>query len=200
MAQNKQSPAKRPSKTNNPGKGLLRDTLEVIIPAFLIFLVVRFFFFESRVVPTPSMVPTIEMGERFLENKVVYWFRSPQRGEIVVFHPPAAAIPPGYKREDFVKRLIGLPGETVTIRAGLVYLKKTGETEERLLPEPYVQPDRLDYLDFGPFVLGKDEYLLLGDNRRQSRDSRYWGTVSRKSIDGKAFWRFWPPSRISILR
>ncbi len=200
MARNKRPPAKEASGKTKRDKGLLRDTLEVIIPAFLIFLVVKTFLFEARVVPTPSMVPTIELRDRFLENKVVYWFRPPRRGEIVVFHPPAAAVPPGVRRDDFVKRIVGLPGETVTIRAGRVYLKKPGETRERLLPEPYVEPERMDYLDFGPFVLGKDEYMLLGDNRRESRDSRYWGSVPRKSIDGKAFWRFWPPNRISILR
>lgn len=199
MAPDKRSPDRGKTGATRKSPNLLRDALEVVVPAFLIFLVVKTFLFEARWVPSPSMVPTIELRDRFLENKMVYWFRNPQRGEIIVFHPPAVAVPPGTKAEDFVKRVVGLPGEVVEIRAGRVYIKKPGEARAELLPEPYVKADRLDYLDFGPFVLGKDQYLVLGDNRRQSRDSRYWGYVPRKSIDGKAIWRFWPPGRMSLL-
>lgn len=181
-------------------KSMLRDILEVIVPAFLIFLVVRTFFFETRWVPSPSMVPTLEMRDRFIENKLIYRFREPRRGEIIVFEPPEAAVPPGYRRDDFVKRIVGLPGETINIRSGKIYISNGRDGEEVLLPEPYVEPHRMDHLSFGPFVLGEDEYFVLGDNRRESRDSRYWGAVPRKSISGKAFWRFWPLRRMSILR
>lgn len=98
-----------------------------------------------------------------------------------------------------MKRIIGLPGETVRIRDGKVYIKPK-EGPEFLLPEPYVDPECRDYGDFGPLAIGQDEYFVLGDNRRQSRDSRYWGCVPRRNISGKAFWRFWPPQRISLLR
>ncbi|MGE5550724.1 MAG: signal peptidase I [Bacteroidota bacterium] len=177
-----------------PKKSFLRDMLEVIIPAVLIFLVVRTFFFESRWVPSPSMVPTIEERDRFLENKLVYRFRTPRRGEIVVFHPPAAALVGSVRKDDFVKRVIGLPGETIDIRDGRVYING------KLLPEPYVPEDEMDYLDFGPFSVPEGHLFMLGDNRRQSRDSRYWGYLPLKNVDGKAMWRFWPLNRISILR
>ncbi|MGQ9778906.1 MAG: signal peptidase I [Bacillota bacterium] len=196
----KKTQAKKVRRQESKRKSLFRDFLEVVIPAFLIFLVVRTFFFEARWVPSPSMVPTLQERDFFLENKLVYRFRAPRRGEIVVFHPPQRALPPGTTRsEDFVKRIIGLPGETVRISDGKVYIKPK-EGPEFLLAEPYIDPDRRDYGDFGPFIVGRDEYFVLGDNRRQSRDSRYWGCVPRRNISGKAFWRFWPPWRISLLR
>lgn len=175
-------------------KSPLRDILEVIVPAFIIFLVVRTFFFESRWVPTPSMVPTIMERERFIENKIVYRFRRPRRGEIIVFHPPAGAMPGGVRRDDLVKRVVGLPGETVEIKDGTVYI------DGRRLPEPYVKPENRDYLSFGPFHVPAGHLFVLGDNRRQSRDSRYWLYLPLKNVTGKAFWRFWPPNRLSILR
>ncbi|MGE5598286.1 MAG: signal peptidase I, partial [Bacteroidota bacterium] len=149
-------------------KSVLRDVLEVIVPAFLIFLVVRTFFFESRWVPSPSMIPALMERDRFIENKIVYRFRRPRRGEIIVFHPPEGAVPGPMRGDDLVKRVVGLPGETVEIRDGQVYI------DGRRLNEPYVRPENQDYLDFGPFHVPAGHLFVLGDNRRQSRDSRYW--------------------------
>ena len=199
MAEKRTAAGKAAKKKEPRRKSFFRDFLEVVIPAFLIFLVVRTFFFEARWVPSPSMMPTLQRRDFFLENKLVYRFRPPRRGEIIVFHPPRAALLPGTAQsEDFVKRIIGLPGEVVRIRGGKVHIRPKGAAEF-VLAEPYVDPERLDYGDFGPITVGPDEYFVLGDNRRQSRDSRYWGCVPRKNVSGKAFWRFWPPARISLL-
>ncbi|MGE5528895.1 MAG: signal peptidase I [Patescibacteria group bacterium] len=202
--------AKRPVRRrveNRKKKSFLRDFLEVVIPAVLIFLVVRAFLFEARWVPSPSMVPTIEEQDRFLENKIVYRFRQPKRGEIVVFHPPEAAVAGTSLDEDFVKRVIGLPGDRISIRAGRVYLTKRGEKKETLLDEPYVPVDGMDYKSFpGPgspkpyYEVPEGHLFVMGDNRLRSNDSRYWGYLPIRNVDGKAFWRFWPLGRISLLR
>jgi len=192
----KNNPERKAASSGKKGakKSMVREVLEVLLPAVVIFLIVRTFAFESRFVPSPSMVPTINEQEQFLENKLVYRFRKPSQGEIIVFHPPAEAVLGTGKKDDFVKRVIGLPGEIVDIRNGKVYING------KLLKEPYVPVEEMDYLSFPAFQVPKDALFVMGDNRRQSRDSRYWGCVPLQSVDGKAFWRFWPLNRISLLK
>ena len=194
MGQKTRAAAKEKIDAAKRKKSLMRDILEIVIPALLIFLIVRAFFFESRWVPSPSMIPTIDLRDRFLENKLVYRFRAPRRGEIIVFHPPALAIGGAGKSSDFVKRVVGLPGETIDIRAGKVYVNGA------LLAEPYIAQENMDYLSFGPYRAPEGHLFVMGDNRRQSRDSRYWLYVPIKNVDGKAFWRYWPLNHISVLR
>lgn len=187
------------------GKAILREILEVVLPALVLFLVLRAFIVEARYVPSPSMRPTIIEWDRFLVEKVSYRFREPKRGDIVVFHPTEEAnalaneeqLRRGehqVKLDDFIKRIIGLPGETIEITAGKVWVN--GEP----LPEEYISPDRRPIYEFGPVTIGEDEYFVLGDNRNQSWDSHYWGFLPRKNIVGRAFWRFWPLKRMGLIR
>ncbi|HEY8345067.1 MAG TPA: signal peptidase I [Bacillota bacterium] len=186
-------------------KKTMRDVLEVIIPALLLFLVIRTFFVDSRYVPSGSMRPTIMEWDRFLIEKVSYRFNPPKRGDIVVFHTPetavkmhqAESIRQGGKSAPlypFVKRIIGLPGEVVMVREGAVYIN--GEK----LEEPYISPERRPVYQFGPVKIPEGEYFMLGDNRNQSWDSHVWGFVPRKNFIGRAFWRFWPLNRIGTLK
>ncbi len=160
-------------------------------------------------IPSPSMEPTLhcarpafgcEAGssDRVLANRFIYRFRDPRRGEIVVFHAPELAT-----RECtggiFVKRIIGLPGDVWSERNGYTYI------DGKRLSEPYIQPDRRDMqsktmLDIPPTGtlrrIPKGMYLMEGDNRAHSCDSRVWGLVPRASLIGKVFFTYWPLSRI----
>jgi signal peptidase I len=159
-------------------------------------------------IPSASMEPTLHCArpgagceasrsDRVLANRFIYHFRDPRRKEIVVFNAPerAALL---CQSGVYVKRAIGLPGDRWEERNGYVYI------DGKRLDEPYVQPDRRDNESLqlsdllpGATVIPKDRYLMMGDNRRQSCDSRRWGLVSRSALIGKVFLTYWPPGRIS---
>ena len=140
-------------------------------------------------------------SDRVLANRFIYHFRSPRRGEIIVFHtPPEAALKCG-SGGTFVKRLIGLPGEVWEERQGVVYING------KKLDEPYIKADRRDDRTMGLSDLPprnrytripSNYYLMMGDNRRSSCDSRVWGLVPRKNLIGNVFATYWPPSRVSL--
>jgi signal peptidase I len=168
----------------------LRDILEVLVPAVILYLIISTFFLQSREVPSASMVPTIEEHDRFLLNKTAYWFHKPKRFDIVVFKPPVAA----GSTLPFVKRVIGLPGETIKISQGVVYINN------RPLNEPYLKPDRTPNYDFGPYIIPEDQVIVLGDNRRNSHDSHVWGPLPLKNVEGHAWWRYWPVDRMGLVK
>ncbi len=171
-------------------KQFVRDILEVVVPAVVLFLVIHTFFLESRFVPSPSMVPTIEVQDRFLLNKTAYWFKTPQRYDVIIFKPPVEA----GSSEDFVKRVIGLPGETLRVHGGVVYINN------KPLPESYITPDRAPISEFSPIIIPEGQLFMMGDNRNNSQDSRYWGTLPIKDVKGQAWWRFWPLNRMGLIR
>jgi signal peptidase I len=133
-------------------------------------------------------------SDRVLVNRFIYRFRSPHRGEIVVFKPPSitAKICGGTNTPVLVKRLIGLPGETVTEKRGLIYING------KKLSEPYIRPDRRDS-NSGSWFVPKGWYFFMGDNRIASCDSRSWGPIPRKDLVGPVFMTYWPPNRISAF-
>jgi len=131
------------------------------------------------------MEPSFQEGQRVLVNKVVYYFREPQMGDVIVFWPPFDS------KEPFIKRIIGLPGESVEIKQGTVYIYKNGNVIE--LNEPhYVDPPRYTY---DKDVIPENEYFVLGDNRNNSNDSHNGWTVPRQNIIGKAWLSIWPPGQ-----
>jgi signal peptidase I len=182
-----------------------------IVVAVAVVLAVKAWVVNPYRIPSPSMEPTLhcarpEFGcegdhpDRVLANRFIYHFRDPKRGEIVVFHAPKLAT-----RECtggiFVKRIVGLPGEVWTERSGHTYI------DGKRLSEPYVQPDRRDMqtkslLDIPPTGkldrIPRDMYLMEGDNRAHSCDSRIWGLVPRSAIIGKVFFTYWPLGRIGV--
>ncbi|GAB4506528.1 MAG: signal peptidase I [Anaerolineales bacterium] len=164
----------------------LRETAETIILAVVLFLLLQLVVRNFRI-QGDSMLPTLETGQFVLVERVSYRFSEPQRGDIVVFEYPRAP------QEDFVKRIIGLPGETVEITGGQVYINGN------LLAESYVhgQPT----LTYRPvnITLGQDEYFVMGDNRAASSDSRTWGPLPRQNIIGRAWLSYWPPSRWGLI-
>ena len=167
-----------------------RDVLEVVIPAVILYLIISTFFIQSREVPSASMVPTIQEHDRFLLNKTAYWFHQPRRFDIIVFKPPAAAgstIP-------FVKRVIGLPGETVKVSNGVVYIN------DHPLKESFITGERIPNYDFGPYIIPDDQLIVFGDNRNDSHDSHVWGPLPLKNVEGHAWWRYWPVGRMGLVK
>lgn len=161
-------------------KLLLRETVETAVLALLIFLLMRLVVQNFRI-EGYSMEPNLHQGQYLIVNKAVYrWLHPPERGDIIVFEYPRAP------DRDFIKRVIGLPGEKVEIRNGVVYIN------DKPLPEPYLKNNR-GHGNFPPTVLGPDQYFVLGDNRDNSSDSRMWGPLPRDRIIGKAWISYWPP-------
>ncbi|MCL2677867.1 MAG: signal peptidase I [Clostridiales bacterium] len=161
---------------------LAKDLIIIILAALLIAFVLQAFVFDTRIVPTGSMEPTINKNDRFFNFKLAYLFSGPRRGDIVVFSPPAEL----GESDDLLKRVIGLPGETVEVKDHKVYIN------DEPLDEPYlvVLPD----YTFGPVTVPEGCYFMLGDNRNSSVDSHLWDDpfVARKNIKGKIVLRFWP--------
>ncbi len=141
---------------------------------------------EARQIPSGSMEPTIQIGDRVWTDKLFLSLGEIQRGDIVVFDPPFATEYP------YIKRVIGLPGETVEVKkGGKVYIN--GEA----LTEPYIA--EAPGYDYGPVQVPQGQYLVLGDNRNQSNDGHYWGFLQREKISARAVYRFWPFARAGGL-
>jgi signal peptidase I len=188
------------------------DWIVTIAGAVAIVLAIKAWVVNPYRIPSSSMEPTLhcarpatgcEAGtsDRVLANRFIYHFRNPERGEIVVFKTPALARQECGSEGTFVKRLIGLPGEVWEERDGIVYING------KRLNEPYISPNRRDHNTLGLADLPprgthtripKDYYLMMGDNRNSSCDSRRWGLVPRKNLIGKVFATYWPPGRISF--
>jgi signal peptidase I len=156
---------------------------------------------KSYRIPTASMRPTVEEGDRVLAARFLSWFADPERGDVVVFHPPGVGDVPqrGARTEarvTFIKRVVGLPGETVQAANGHVLICRTPGVACHVLSEPYA---RSFTDDFGPVTVPRHAYFVLGDNRVSSEDSRIWGTLPARNVIGTAFVRYWPPRRFGIL-
>lgn len=169
--------------------GLFKETLSIIIIAFLLSLVLKAFVIEARVIPSGSMLPTIQLNDRVLVNKFIYRFHPPERFAVIVFEPPAET---GH-REDFIKRVIGLPGDTVEVKSGKVYINGEPLAEGYLNEEPNYS--------FGPVQVPADSLFVMGDNRNKSFDSHLWDTwLSLDHVKGKAFYTYWPLNRLGVLQ
>lgn len=168
-----------------------------LLLALLLALVVRAEVAEARRVPTPSMVPTVLPGDRLLAEKIVYRFTGPKRGDIITFTPPFYQ-EQGYIKEflglsdDFLKRVIALPGETVEVRAGKVLINGVP------LEEPYLAA--APQYTMAPTKVPEGKLFVLGDNRNQSYDSHVWGFVDMDAVHSRAFFRFWPLNRIGLIK
>jgi signal peptidase I len=160
---------------------------------------------KPYVIPSPSMEPTLHcakpvaycegrFSDRVISDRLAYRFRDPERGDIVVFEAPATAdrCGLGLGGSTFVKRIIGLPGEVVSEREGLIHING-----DRLI-EPYVAPSRRGHESGNWPRLARGHYFVLGDNRMRSCDSREWGTVPRGSLIGPVALTYWPPRRVSF--
>lgn len=186
-------------------KSVAREWVESIVIAFILAMIIRTFIVQAFKIPTGSMRPTLLEGDLILVNKFIYGAKiplvnlnlpaiaQPQKGDVIVF------IYPQNPKKDFIKRLIALPGETVEIKNGTIYIN-----DKPLLGRVFNQ---IYYYNRGELgregektTVPEDNFFVLGDNSASSQDSRYWGFVPRKNILGKAMLIYWPPQRIRIIK
>jgi signal peptidase I len=177
----------------------IAELIVVIALALGLTWLVQQYVVKSYRIPTGSMRPTVEEGDRVLAARFLPF--DPERGDVIVFHPPGVGdVPQRDARTEasvtFIKRVVGLPGETVQAIGGHVLICRAPRVACRLLSEPYA---RSFTDDFGPVSVPRNAYFVLGDNRVSSEDSRIWGTLPKRNVIGTAFVRYWPPHRFGIL-
>ena len=173
---------KKEEKPTSFAREVIEWIIVIAISALLAYCLDKFIIVNAKI-PSASMEPTIMTGDRLIGNRLAYLNEDPQRGDIVIF------LFPDNEKEYFIKRVIGLPGETVEIRAGKVYIN---DSEEPLDESSYLVVTPIG--DFGPYVVPEGAYFMMGDNRNNSMDSRYWNRpyVYRDKILGKAWARYYP--------
>lgn len=163
----------------------------VVLVALLAAFLVKTFLFQPFYIPSESMVPTLEVDDRLLVNKLSYKLHDVHRGDIVVFERPPGQLADSAIK-DLVKRVMALPGETVEGKDGRVFVN--GEPVD----EPYL-PDGTSTSAFAPVTLGDHQVWVMGDNRSFSSDSRSFGPIDEDLIEGRAFLRFWPLGNLGLL-
>ena len=180
----------------NRNGNVVREYAEAIIIALVLALFIRAFIVQAYKIPSGSMEDTLLIGDHILVNKFIFGpripftnkrffnFRKPKRGEIIIF------LEPGKEKKDFIKRVIGLPGETIEVKNRKVYINGNLLDEKQYArhSRPYFVPG-LD--NYGPFEIPKDSYFMMGDNRENSSDSRVWGALPAELIKGRAFLIYW---------
>jgi len=180
----------------------IKETIFMVVSSLSFALMARTAIAEPRYIPSESMTPGLQIEDRLLIDKFTPWLGDPERGDIVVFTPPYLDIEPENWQESFaqwhgygkftplIKRVVGLPGETLEVKEGQVFING------KIIQEKYLENP--PFYEFGPFTVPQDHVFVLGDNRNNSADSHIWGPLPIKNIKGKSIFRFWPPSRIGI--
>jgi signal peptidase I len=199
-----------PRKKRKKRRSFWAELPGLLLTALVIAVLIKTFLIQPFWIPSESMLDTIHVNDRVMVNKLAYRFDEPDRGEIVVFRDPAEAeleesIPEAVirsvleavgirtrGRDDLIKRVVGLPGETITIADNHVLIDGVAISEP-YLPSGVVMPDD------GPFVVGEDEVFVMGDNRNSSFDSRRFGNISEEDLVGRAFVIIWPLSNFGGL-
>jgi signal peptidase I len=180
------SPAGRPAPAHSLRNEIRVWTRDLLIAIGLALVIIVFLYQPVKVEGT-SMAPLLSDQERIFINKFVYRFEPIERGDVVVFWYPLD------RSKSFIKRVIGLPGETVEIRQGAVYV------DGKLIAEPYVPSQYEDLSDFGPVTVKPDSYFVMGDHRISSNDSRVFGPVESRYIYGRAVFAYWPVDHFGSL-
>jgi signal peptidase I len=190
----------------------LVELVTIVAVALGLALGIQAFLVKPFRIPSESMVPTLQVGQRVLVDRVSYRFTDPDRGDIVVFKPPAGADSESCGAEhpsdeacpahtsdrsdtNFIKRVVGVPGDRLKVIAGSVYIDGKRQSEGFAHLDSQCPTCNLPR----EITIPKGEYYMMGDNRGQSEDSRVWGPVPKKWMIGKAFMTYWPPGRIGIF-
>jgi signal peptidase I len=170
-----------------------RENITILVLALGLAFFIRTFVAEPRYIPSGSMLPTLEIGDRLIVEKLSYYSHPPQRGDIIVFAPPPQLQEQGFEQDQaFIKRIIGLPGNTVEVKNGHVFI------DRQLLTENYIA-EAPNY-PMSPMVVPPGQFFVMGDNRNNSNDSHIWGFLPRANIIGHACFRFWPIERLGGMR
>jgi len=169
------------------------DMIETLVMALAVFVIVYLFLFQPHQVRGSSMYPNFHDGEYILTDKISYRLGEPKRGDVVVFRAPRN------EEYDYIKRIVGLPGDTIRIDGGRIFLNNS------LINEAYLPKDHITsaggFIKAGQIAtVPKEQYFVLGDNRNHSSDSREWGFVPKENIIGKAWLRYWPPERFGKIK
>ncbi len=172
-----------------PKKQTFWDLLRFGLIALIIVVPIRLFIAEPFVVSGSSMFPTFQNGNYLIVDKISYRFQDPKRDDVIVFRYPNDTT------KFFIKRIIGLPGETVDIAGSVVTITNSTYKDGLILKQPFVENQAENKIHA---VLADDEYFVMGDNRSGSSDSRYWGPLKRDLITGKAFLRLLPVSKVDV--
>lgn len=174
------------------GKSVVREYAEAFIIAIILALIIRMFVVEAFKIPSGSMIPTLLVGDHLLVNKFIYKFTEPERGDVIVFKYPDDP------SRNFIKRIIGVGGDTIEVREKTVYVNGNILKEDEDYSIQHVSPETLPARysprdNFGPITVAPNSYFMMGDNRDSSLDSRFWKNrfVNRQAIVGKAFIIYW---------
>lgn len=169
------------------------ENIKILVLALGLAFFIRTFIAEPRYIPSGSMLPTLEIGDRLVVEKLSYYGHPPQRGDIIVFTPPPQLQAQGFVGDQaFIKRVIGLPGETIEVKDGKVFV------DRQLLIEPYIA-EPPNYI-MAPAIVPPQQLFVMGDNRNNSNDSHIWGFLPKTNIIGHACFRFWPLERLGGMR
>lgn len=186
-------PGEEPSIRVRSRSRSLLEWIVVVVIAVLVSLLVRTYVFQTFYIPSGSMEPTLNIGDRIVVSKLAVEFGTIHSGDILVFKaPPGVVTECGDSVADLVKRVIGLPGDHLTSKGNNIYV------DGKLLAQPWSHNEPLGR-SIGNITVPANHYFMMGDNEADSCDSRYWGTVPRSSIVGKVFVRIWPLSRLGFL-
>ena len=178
--------------------GFFLDIIETAVFALSIFVLVYVFLAQPHQVSGNSMYPTFHNGEYLLTNKLAYRTGVPQRGDVIIFRAPATAHCPLGGACDFIKRIIGEPGDRIALRNGSYYINGD-KLNESYLPDDLDTPGDYYLSEGREVILEGDEYFVSGDNRPGSSDSRAWGPIKQDAIVGKAWVRYWPFSKLGVI-
>ncbi|MDJ0660817.1 MAG: signal peptidase I [Crocosphaera sp.] len=171
---------------------IIWENVQILVIAVILAVIIRTFIAEPRYIPSESMYPTLETGDRLVVEKVSYYFHAPQPGDIVVFEPPMQLQLQGYdKSQAFIKRIIATGGDTVEVRQGKVYVNNKPLKENYILHPPHYNLESVQVPEGYLFV--------MGDNRNNSNDSHVWGFLPENNVIGHAVFRFFPFQRIGSI-
>ncbi|MCL5090391.1 MAG: signal peptidase I [Patescibacteria group bacterium] len=175
------------------------DTIQAIVLALSIFIIVYLFLFQPHQVKGNSMFPNFHNGEFLLTNKISYRFGLPERGDVIVFKAPKSE-PCAEIECEYIKRVIALPGDKVMVSNGVIYVNEQKLDESAYLPKDYLTNYGSFLLEGVERIIPQGYYLPLGDNRPYSRDGREFGPVPMESIVGKAWLRYWPINSFGLVK
>ena len=196
-------------------KPAIKETVDTIVFVVVMVIIIRFFVGEIRWIPSGSMRPTLLEGDRIFVERFSRFYKTPERGDVMVFYPPSTELQntplklfarlTGFFCKDiaYIKRVIGMPGDKFEIKTD-----KTGKSMVYINDKPYEENYIKSVYDYsicteamhcGPFTIPEGEYFMMGDNRGNSQDSRFWGTLPKERFIGRAVFKFWPLNRLGKI-